>query len=191
MEPKKTKKKAEIGFEKVYREKCIPTLMKEFGYKNSFQVPRVTKVVVSSCLKEATQDSKVVDRTAEEIGKITGQKPVITRAKKSIANFKLRKGMPIGCAVTLRRYSMYEFLNRLMNVVLPRMRDFRGVPDKSFDGRGNYTLGITEQIVFPEIDYDKIDKIRGMNITIVTSAKSDKEAMALLKHMGMPFRGSA
>lgn len=185
---KEVKKKTVSGYEKFYRKNCIPTLMKEFGYTNPFQVPRVLKVVVSSCLKEATQDAKVIDRTAEEIGRITGQKPVVTRAKKSIANFKLRKGMPIGCAVTLRRYSMYEFLNRLVNVVLPRMRDFRGVPDKSFDGRGNYTLGITEQIVFPEIDYDKIDKIRGMNITIVTSAKSDKEALGLLKHMGMPFR---
>jgi large subunit ribosomal protein L5 len=163
-------------------------LVKELGFKNPFQVPRVKKVVVSSCLKEATQDAKVLERAAEELAQITGQRPVITRAKKSIANFKLRKGMPIGCAVTLRRRLMYEFLNRLFNVVLPRARDFRGVSGKSFDGRGSYTFGITEQIVFPEIEYDKIDKIRGMNITIVTTAKTDKEAKALLKTMGMPFR---
>jgi len=162
--------------------------MKEIGYKNRLQVPRVEKVMVSSCLKEATQDMKILERAAEELSQITGQRPVITRAKKSIANFKLRKGMPIGCAVTLRRHRMYEFLNRFFNVVLPRTRDFRGVSGKSFDGRGNYTLGITEQIIFPEIDYDKIDKIRGMNITIVTTAKTDNEAKALLKVMGMPFK---
>lgn len=177
-------------FEDFYRKSCVPALIKELGYKNPLQVPCVEKVVVSSCLKEATQDIKVLDRAAEELAQITGQRPIVTRAKKSIANFKLRKGMSIGCAVTLRKRLMYEFLNRLFNIVLPRTRDFRGVSDKSFDGRGNYTFGITEQIVFPEIDYDKIDKIRGMNITIVTTAKTDKEARVLLKTMGMPFRES-
>lgn len=184
-----TKKERLVSnFEKHYREKCIPGLVKERGYKNLQQVPKIEKVVVSSCLKEATQDSKVVERSVEELGQITGQKPVVTRAKKSIANFKLRKGMPIGCAVTLRKYKMYEFLNRLLNIVLPRFRDFRGVSPKGFDGRGNYTLGVREQIVFPEIDYDKIDRVRGMNITIVTTARTDDEARALLKHLGMPFR---
>ena len=175
-------------FEKFYKKTCIPALMKELDFKNPFQVPHLEKVIVSSCLKEATQDSKVLDRAVEEMAQITGQKPVVTRARKSIANFKLRQGVPIGCCVTLRRRSMYEFLNRLLNVVLPRMRDFRGVSGKSFDGRGNYTFGITEQIVFPEIDYDKVDKIRGMNITIVTTAKTDAEGKALLKHIGMPFK---
>jgi large subunit ribosomal protein L5 len=185
----KTKKdKAISGFEKFYREKCIPGLVQERGYKNLQQVPKVEEVVISSCLKEATQDGKVIERSVEEIATITGQKPVVTRAKKSIANFKLRKGMPIGCAVTLRKYNMYEFLNRLFNVVLPRFRDFRGVSPKGFDGRGNYTLGVREQIVFPEINYDKIDRVRGMNITIVTTARTDDEARLLLKHMGMPFR---
>ncbi|QQR80825.1 MAG: 50S ribosomal protein L5 [Deltaproteobacteria bacterium] len=176
------------SFEDFYKKQCIPALMKEKGYKNIYQVPRIEKVVVSSCLKEATQDSKVVEKAAEELALITGQKPVITRAKKSIANFKLRQGMPIGCCVTLRKKSMYEFLNRLFNVVLPRTRDFRGVSDRSFDGRGSYTMGMREQIVFPEIDFDKVDKIRGMNITIVTTAQTDEEAKALLKAMGMPFR---
>lgn len=176
------------SFESHFRKTIVPALMKDRGYKNVLQVPRVEKVVVSSCLKEAAQDVKVLDRAVEELAGITGQKPVVTKAKKSIANFKLRKGMPIGCMVTLRRRLMYEFLNRLFNVVLPRMRDFRGVPGKGFDGRGNYTLGITEQIVFPEIEYDKIDKIRGMNITIVTTAESDADAKLLLKTMGMPFK---
>jgi len=176
------------GFETFYKKTCVPALIKNHGYKNVMQVPRVEKVVISSCLKEATQDSKVVEKAVEEIAAISGQKPVVTRAKKSIANFKLRKGMPIGCAVTLRKQRMYEFLNRLFNVVLPRYRDFRGVTPKGFDGRGNYTLGVREQIVFPEINYDRIDKIRGMNITIVTSARTDDEARALLKQMGMPFR---
>lgn len=176
------------GFETFYKKTCVPVLVKELGYKNLLQVPRVEKVVLSSCLKEATQDNKVVEKAVAELALITGQKPVVTRAKKSIANFKLRQGMPIGCCVTLRKQTMYEFLNRLFSVVIPRTRDFRGISDKCFDGRGNYTMGITEQIVFPEIDYDKIDKIRGMNITIVTTAKTDKEARALLKVMGMPFR---
>ncbi len=180
--------KLKSGFEEFYKKQCIPTLVKERGYKTAQQAPRVLKVVLSSCLKDATQDSKVIDKAAEELTLITGQKAVITRAKKSIANFKLRKGMPIGCCVTLRRELMYEFLNRLFNVVLPRFRDFRGVTPRGFDGRGNYTLGVKEQIVFPEINYDKIDKIRGMNITICTSAKTDDEGRALLKTMGMPFR---
>lgn len=175
-------------FEAFYKKQVIPALMRDLGYKNLLQVPRVEKVVVSSCLKEATQDSRILERVSAELGMITGQKPVITKARKSIANFKLRKGMPIGCAVTLRRVRMYEFLSRLINLVLPRTRDFRGIPGNSFDGRGNYTFGITEQIVFPEIDYDKIDKIRGMNITIVTTANTNAEAKALLKTMGMPFK---
>lgn len=191
-EPKAESKKEKLVsvFEGFYRKQCVLALMKERGYGNIMQVPRVEKVVVSSCLKEATQDSKLLDRASEELGQITGQRPVMTRAKKSIANFKLRKGMPIGCCVTLRKQQMYEFLNRLFNVVLPRYRDFRGVSPKGFDGRGNYTLGVKEQIVFPEINYDKIDRVRGMNITIVTTAKSDEEARALLKQLGMPFRES-
>lgn len=184
----KKSKVSKGGYETFYRESCIPVLLKERGYKNRLEVPRVEKVILSSCLKEATLDSKVLDRAAAELAQITGQKPVITKAKKSIANFKLRKGMSIGCRVTLRKKLMYEFLNRFFNVVLPRMRDFRGVPGKAFDGRGNYTLGISEQIVFPEIEYDKIDKIRGMNITFVTTARTDAEAKALLKQMGMPFK---
>lgn len=175
-------------FEKTFKEKFIPELMKSGRYRTIQQVPHVEKVVVSSCLKEATQDSKLLERASEELTLITGQKAVITKAKKSIANFKLRKGMPIGCCVTLRKQLMYEFLNRLFNVVLPRFRDFRGVSPKGFDGRGNYTLGVREQIVFPEINYDKIDRVRGMNITIVTTAKTDEEGRALLKQMGMPFR---
>ena len=174
-------------FEQHYK-KCVPQLMKELKIENPMRVPRLMKVVVSSSLKEATQDVKVLDRASEEIAQITGQKPALSRAKKSIANFKLRKGMPIGCRVVLRGMKMYEFLNRLINVALPRMRDFRGVSPSGFDGRGNYTLGITEQIVFPEIDFDKVDKIRGMNITIVTSARKDAEARALLRLLGVPFR---
>jgi large subunit ribosomal protein L5 len=175
-------------FEKAFKEACVPALMKAQGYKTVQQVPRVEKVVVSSCLKEATQDQKLLEKASEELTLITGQKAVITKAKKSIANFKLRKGMSIGCCVTLRKQLMYEFLNRLFNVVLPRFRDFRGVSPTGFDGRGNYTLGVREQIVFPEINYDKIDRVRGMNITIVTTAKTDNEGRALLKQMGMPFR---
>ena len=163
-------------------------MRKDFGYKNNFQVPCVKKVIINIGLGEAIQNIKVIDHATEELALITGQRPVVTRAKKSISNFKLRTGMPIGCSVTLRRAHMYEFLDRFMNIALPRVRDFRGVSGKSFDGRGNYTLGIKEQIIFPEINYDKIDKIRGMNITIVTSAKTDEEAKALLKYMGMPFR---
>ena len=175
-------------FEEFYKKKCIPVVMKELGIKNPMRAPHLTKVVVSSSLKEAVQDVKVLDRAVEEIGLITGQRPAITRAKKSIANFKLRQGVPIGCRVTLRGKRMYEFLNRLINVALPRTRDFRGVSPKGFDGRGNYTLGIVEQIVFAEIEYDKIDKTRGMNVTIVTTARTDHEGRTLLKALGMPFR---
>ena len=160
----------------------------ELGIKNPMQLPRLEKVVVSSSPNGVTQDSKMLDRVVEELAQITGQKPSITLAKKSIANFKLREGMPIGCRVVLRKKKMFEFLNRLINVALPRTRDFRGVSPKGFDGRGNYTLGITEQIIFPEINYEKIDKIRGMNVTVVTTAKTDNEARALLKMLGMPFR---
>jgi large subunit ribosomal protein L5 len=171
-----------------YRTECIPLMMQEFKYKSSMQVPRVQKVVVNIGLGEAIQNIKLLESAAVELGSITGQKAVVTRAKKSIAAFKLREGMPIGCMVTLRRDRMYYFLDKLLNVVLPRVRDFRGVSEKAFDGRGNYTLGIKEQIIFPEIDYDKIDKVKGMNITIVTSAPSDEEGRFLLKLMGMPFR---
>lgn len=162
--------------------------MKEFNYGNIMEVPKLEKVVINMGLGEAIQNAKILDSAQSELAAITGQKPVVTKAKKSIANFKLRAGMPIGCKVTLRRNRMYEFFDRLVNVALPRIRDFKGVSGKSFDGRGNYALGIREQIIFPEIDYDKIDKIKGMNIVITTTAKSDEEGKALLKMMGMPFR---
>lgn len=171
-----------------YQNEVLPQLMKEFGYRNRMQAPRIEKIVVNMGLGEAIQNIKVLDHASEELGLITGQKPIVTRAKKSISNFKLRAGMPIGCSVTLRRQRMYEFLDRLVNIALPRVRDFRGISGKAFDGRGNYTLGIREQIIFPEINYDKIDRIRGMNITIVTTARTDEEAKAFLKYMGMPFR---
>jgi large subunit ribosomal protein L5 len=171
-----------------YYEAVVPALMKEFHYKNALQAPRLEKIVVNMGMGEAIQNIKVLDHATEELALITGQKPIITRARKSISNFKLRTGMPIGCCVTLRRKRMYEFLDRVMNIALPRVRDFKGVSSKSFDGRGNYSFGIREQIIFPEINYDKIDKVRGMNITIVTTAKNDEEAKALLTHLGMPFR---
>lgn len=171
-----------------YKKEVIPALMKEFSYSNVMQVPKIEKIVVSSCLSEALQNAKVLDVAADEIMAITGQKPTITKAKKSIASFKLREGNKLGVRVTLRKTIMYEFLNRLCNVDLPRVRDFRGISSRAFDGHGNYSLGIREQTIFPEISYDKIDKIRGMNISIVTTAKTDEEAKALLKHMGMPFR---
>ncbi|MDO8462449.1 MAG: 50S ribosomal protein L5 [Deltaproteobacteria bacterium] len=177
-----------MTYQEHFNKTIIPEVMKVLGFKNPMRAPRVEKIIVSSCLKEALQDAKILDRAAAELGQITGQKPVITKAKKSIAAFKLRKGVSIGCKVTLRKKRMYEFLNRLINVALPRMRDFKGVSDKAFDGRGNYTLGLTEQIVFPEIQYDKIDKIRGMNVTIVTTARNDQEGRALLKALGMPFK---
>lgn len=162
-------------------------MMQEFGYKNAMQVPRLEKITVNVGLSEATQNVKALDSTAVEIAAITGQKPVITRAKKAIANFKLREGVPIGCMVTLRRERMYEFLDRLIHVALPRVRDFKGISDRSFDGRGNYSLGLREQIIFPEIQADKVEKTKGMTVSFVTTAKSDKEGRALLKLLGMPF----
>ena len=171
-----------------YKSEIVPEMMKRYGYGNLMQVPRLTKVVINMGLGEAIQNIKVLDNAVEEVSQITGQKPIITKAKKSVASFKLREGMSIGCKVTLRGPRMYEFLDRLLTIALPRVRDFRGVSEKAFDGRGNYTLGIQEQIVFPEIVYDKIDKIRGMNITICTTAKTDEEGQALLAAMGMPFR---
>jgi len=166
----------------------IPQLMKDFGYRNVMEVPKLEKIVINMGLGEAIQNVKILDSAVVELATITGQKAVITKAKKSIASFKLRQGMPIGCMVTLRKEKMYEFLDRLINVSLPRVRDFKGVSGKAFDGMGNYSLGVKEQLIFPEINYDKVDKIKGMNITIVTSAKNDEEGKALLKLMGMPFR---
>jgi large subunit ribosomal protein L5 len=174
-----------------YKKDIVPTLTKEFKYKNVMAVPRLRKVVVNMGLGEAIQNAKLLDSATAELSQITGQKPVITRARKSIANFKLRKNMPIGAVVTLRGDRMYEFLDRLLNVALPRVRDFRGLSTRAFDGRGNYTLGLRDQLVFPEIDYSKVDKTKGMNISIVTDARSDAEALALLRHFGMPFRQEA
>ena len=171
-----------------YKQEIVPALMKRFNYKNPMAVPKVSKVVVNIGLGEASQNIKLLDVAAVELGQITGQKPVVTRAKKSISNFKIRKGMPIGCCVTLRGDRMYEFLDRLCNVVLPRVRDFRGLPANSFDGRGNYTMGLKDQLVFPEIDYTRVDKIKGMNITLNTTARTDEEGRELLKMLGMPFR---
>jgi large subunit ribosomal protein L5 len=171
-----------------YYKEVRPALMKEFGLENPMAAPKVEKIVVNMGVGEATQNAKLIDPAATEVGQITGQKPVVTKARKSIAAFKVREGMPIGVMVTLRGDRMYEFLDRLLNVALPRVRDFRGVPTKSFDGRGNYTLGVRDQLIFPEIDYSKVEKMKGMNITIVTSAGNDDQARALLKHMGMPFR---
>lgn len=171
-----------------YQNEVVQKLRTEFNYKNIMEVPRIEKIVINMGLGEAIQNIKILDSAALELSKISGQKAVITKAKKSIASFKLREGMPIGCMVTLRRERMYEFLDRLLNVALARVRDFKGVSGKAFDGKGNYTLGIKEQLIFPEINYDEIDKIKGMNITIVTSAKNDEEGKALLKNMGMPFR---
>lgn len=173
---------------KKYKEEVVPALMKEFGYRNVMEVPTLKKIVINMGLGEAVQNIKILDSASEELAQITGQKPIITKAKKSVASFKLRKGMPIGCMVTLRRDRMWEFLDRLITFAIPRVRDFRGLNPKSFDGRGNYTIGIREQIIFPEINYDKVDKIKGMNITIVTSAETDEEGYALLKHLGLPFR---
>ncbi len=171
-----------------YQNEIAPKLSQQFGYKSPMQIPKITKVVLNMGLGEAIQNIKILDSAAAELAQIAGQKPVITRARQSIAAFKLRKGMPIGCMVTLRGDRMYEFLDKLVNIALPRVRDFRGVSSKAFDGRGNYTLGIKEHIIFPEIDYDKIDKIKGMNITVVTTAKTDAETRELLTLMGMPFR---
>ena len=171
-----------------YRKEAVPALMKRFGRENPMAVPKLQKITVNIGLGEASQNAKLVDTSAAELGQITGQKAVVTRAKKSIANFKIRKGMPIGCAVTLRGGRMYEFLDRLCNVVLPRVRDFKGLPPSSFDGRGNYTLGLKDQLVFPEIDYTRVDKIKGMNITLTTTAKNDEEGRELLKLLGVPLR---
>jgi large subunit ribosomal protein L5 len=172
----------------LYNKEIMPKLMKEFGYKNVMQTPKLEKIVINMGLGEAIQNIKILDSAVEELAAIAGQKPVITKAKKSIASFKLRQGMPIGCVVTLRRDKMYEFLDRLLNVSLPRVRDFKGVSGKGFDGNGNYSLGVKDQLIFPEINYDKVEKIKGMNITIVTSARNDEEGKALLRLMGMPFR---
>lgn len=171
-----------------YQNEVVPAMMKEFNYKSVMEVPAIEKVVVNIGVGDAIQNSKLLDEAVEELAAITGQQPVITKAKKSIANFKLREGMSIGCKVTLRRQKMYEFLDKLFNISLPRVRDFRGVSDTSFDGRGNYTLGIKEQIIFPEIDFDKVNRSRGMDVVIVTSAKTNEEAKALLTKMGMPFK---
>jgi large subunit ribosomal protein L5 len=174
--------------QEIYQEKVVPALMKRFNYRNRMEIPKLEKIVINMGLGEAIQNIKILDSAAQELGQIAGQKPVITKAKKSIAQFKLRTGMPIGCMVTLRKERMYEFFNRLVNVALPRVRDFKGLSGKSFDGRGNYALGIREQLIFPEIRYDKIDKIKGMNIVIVTTAKTDEEGKELLRLLGMPFR---
>jgi large subunit ribosomal protein L5 len=170
-----------------YSEVVVSSMMQEFAYKNVMQVPRVEKITVNIGVGEATQNAKAVDTAVAELTAIVGQKPVVTKAKKAIANFKLREGVPIGCMVTLRRERMYEFLDRLIHVALPRVRDFKGISDRSFDGRGNYSLGLREQVIFPEIQADKVEKTRGMTITITTTAKTDQEGRALLKFMGMPF----
>ncbi|MGH9327621.1 MAG: 50S ribosomal protein L5 [Terriglobia bacterium] len=174
-----------------YRKEIVPVLVKEFHYSNISAVPRVRKIVVNMGIGEAIQNAKLLDSATRELALITGQKPVITRARNSIANFKLRKNMPIGAMVTLRGDPMYEFLDRLTNIVLPRLRDFRGLSSRAFDGRGNYTLGLKDQLVFPEVDYSKVDKVKGMNISVVTDAGTDAEALALLRHLGMPFRQEA
>jgi len=172
----------------LYKKEMVEQLMKDQNYSNVMEVPKLVKIVLNMGLGEAIQNVKILDSAVEEMATIAGQRPVITKAKKSIAGFKLRQGMPIGCSVTLRREKMYEFLDRLVSVSLPRVRDFKGISGKAFDGKGNYSMGIKEQLIFPEIDYDKVDKIKGMNITIVTTAKTDAEGKALLKLMGLPFR---
>ncbi|MDD4091120.1 MAG: 50S ribosomal protein L5 [Smithellaceae bacterium] len=171
-----------------YLKTVVPALVKEFDYKNPMQVPKMEKIVVNMGLGEAISNVKIIDGAVQEMAMITGQKPVVTKAKKSIATFKLRQGMPIGCSVTLRKDVMYEFFDRLVNVALPKVRDFRGISASAFDGRGNYSIGLHEQIIFPEIEYDKIEKVKGMNITIVTSARTDEEARVLLRLMGVPFK---
>lgn len=178
----------EVRLQKIYKSKVVPALMKEFQFKNPMQVPRITKVVVNCAVKEAVANPKVLDGTLEEIMAITGQKPVLTRAKKAIATFKVREGNAVGVMVTLRRARAFEFLDRLMNIALPRVRDFKGINPKSFDGRGNFSFGIKEQIIFNEINYDKVDKIRGMTITVTTTAKTNEQARALIRELGMPFR---
>lgn len=171
-----------------YTKKVVPALIKEFQYKNPMQVPKLDKIVINMGLGEAISNVKIIDGAVQELSMITGQKPVVTKARKSIATFKLRQGMPIGCSVILRKEIMYEFFDRLVNVALPKVRDFRGISPNSFDGRGNFSMGLQEQIIFPEIEYDKVEKVKGMNITIVTTAKTDAEARVLLKLMGVPFK---
>ncbi|MEA3386601.1 MAG: 50S ribosomal protein L5 [Thermodesulfobacteriota bacterium] len=178
-----------VLLEERYKKEYVPELMEHFGYKNSQQVPKIEKVILNMGLGEAIENPKILDSAVKELTLISGQKPLVTKAKKSIAAFKVREGMPIGCRVTLRKQRMYDFLTKFINIAIPRIRDFRGVSPKAFDGKGNYTLGVKEQIIFPEIDYDKIDKIKGMNVTIVTSAKTDDESRYLLHVLGMPFRG--
>lgn len=177
-----------IRLKETYKKEIVPSLTKKMGYKSSMQVPRLEKIVISVCTSEAVQNPKIVNGIVEEISAIAGQKAVITKAKKAISNFKLRQGIPIGVRVTLRRERMWSFLDRLQTLALPRVRDFRGLPSKGFDGRGNYNMGLKEQIVFPEINYDRIEKVRGMNITICTTAGNDNEGKALLEALGMPFR---
>ncbi len=172
----------------LYENECRPQLQQELGYKNAMEIPRLEKIVLNMGLGEAVQNPKIVEKAVAELTRIAGQKAVVTRARKSIATFKLREGMPIGARVTLRHDRMYDFFSKLVNIALPRVRDFRGISPKGFDGNGNYSMGITEHIIFPEVDYDKIDKIRGLNVTIVTSAKTDDEGRALLKTLGMPFK---
>jgi large subunit ribosomal protein L5 len=171
-----------------YKKEIVPALAKEFSYKNVMQIPQLRKIVINIGVGEATQNIKLLDTAVQELGQIAGQKPVMHRARKSIAQFKVREGQPIGCSVTLRGKRMYEFLDRLVSISLPRVRDFRGLSSKAFDGRGNYTIGLRDQLIFPEIDYAKVDKTRGMNITLVTDAKTDEEARSLLKHLGIPYR---
>jgi large subunit ribosomal protein L5 len=171
-----------------YSKAVVPALIKEFKYKNPMQVPKMEKIVINMGLGEAIQNVKIIDGAVQELATITGQKPIINKAKKSIATFKLRQGMPIGCSVTLRKNNMYEFFDRLVNAALPKVRDFRGISPNAFDGRGNFSIGLQEQIIFPEIEYDKVEKVKGMNITIVTTAKTDNEARLLLKLMGVPFK---
>jgi len=178
----------EPRLKKKYKEEVVPQLMKDFGFENVMQVPRLDRIVVNMGLGEAVQNAKLIESATDELMAISGRKPVVTRAKKSIASFKLREGMPIGVMVTLRREQMYDFLDRLVSLALPRTRDFKGISPKAFDGRGNYTLGIREQIIFPEINYDKIERIKGMNVTFVTTAETDEQGRALLKSLGMPFR---
>jgi len=172
----------------IYINECVPALREEFGYKNVMEIPQIKKIVLNMGLGEAVQNPKIVEGAAEELTRIAGQKAVVTKAKKSIATFKVRVGMPIGCCVTLRGEKMYDFFSKLVNIALPRVRDFRGLSPKGFDGRGNYSMGIQEEIIFPEIDYDKIDKIKGLNITIVTTAKTDAESASLLRMLGLPFK---
>ena len=176
------------SLKKIYEEKIFPELVKEFEYTNIHQVPKLVKIIISRGIGEAVQNAKAIDKSIEELTYITGQRPIVTKTKKSIAGFKIREDMPIGLKVTLRREKMYNFLNKLINLSLPRIRDFRGISKQKFDGRGNYNLGLKEQVIFPEINYEKIDKIRGMNINIITTANNDKESLALLKKFGLPFK---